>query len=204
VSCAVEGDAAVLVEDGAGGGLEECVGEGIALGDLGFDFFLEVVGGVFGLPDAVLEGELVDECAVGAEGLLAGAFEVVLLDEVPAVGSAALLEEVGEGGAGVAFGGMAVFLELGERLVVGLDGFVRRLEWEEGRRAHGRMCTTVLGDGADGKVVGRRGGQFSPFGCAQGCAFGFTPACGSVVWVCYGAAEAVPLRARATADSLRE
>jgi hypothetical protein len=80
--------------------LEEGVGEGIPFGDLGLDFLLEVVGGVFGFPDAVLEGELVDEGTVGAEGLLAGSFEVILLDEVPAVGGAAFLEEVGEGGVG--------------------------------------------------------------------------------------------------------
>ena len=73
----------------------------------------------------MLEGELIDECAVGAERLLAGPPEVELLDEVPVVGGAAALEEVGEGGAGVALGGVAAVLELGEGGVVGLDWSVR-------------------------------------------------------------------------------
>jgi hypothetical protein len=49
-------------------------------------------------------------------------------DEVPAVGSGAALEQVGEGGAGVAFRGVAVELELGEGGVVGLDRGVGGLE----------------------------------------------------------------------------
>jgi hypothetical protein len=110
----VEGDAAVLIEDGASWRLEEGVGEGITFGDLGLDLTLQVVGGVLGLPDAVLEGEFVDEGSVGSERLLVDAFEVVLLDEVPAVGRSALLEKVGEGGSGVALGDVAVFVELGE------------------------------------------------------------------------------------------
>ena len=88
------------------------------------DLFGEVVVGVLGFPEAVEEGEFVDEGAVGAEGLFAGAFEWVLLDEVPAVWAAALLEEVGEGGAGVAFGGVTVFLELGEGFVVLAEAWV--------------------------------------------------------------------------------
>ena len=68
---------------GAVGGLEEDVGERVALGGLGLDLFFEVVGGVFGLPEAVDEGEGVDEGCVGAEELFVGAFELVFLDEVP-------------------------------------------------------------------------------------------------------------------------
>lgn len=123
----VEGDAVALVEDGVAGGLEEDVGEGIAGFALALDLFGEVVVGVLGFPEAVDEGEVVDEGAVGAEGLFVGAFELVLLDEVPAVGGAAALEEVGEGGAGVAFGGVAVFGEGGEGFEVGLDWLVRGL-----------------------------------------------------------------------------
>ena len=107
------------------GGLEEDVGEGVAPFELGGDFFFEVVAGVLGLPEAVDEGEGVDEGSVGAEGLFGGAFELVLLDEVPVVGGAAFFEEVGEGGAGVSFGLVAVELELREGGVVGLDGSVR-------------------------------------------------------------------------------
>jgi hypothetical protein len=54
----------------------------VAFGGFGLDFFLQVVGGVFGLPEAVDEGEGVDEGSVGAEGLFVGAFELVFLDEV--------------------------------------------------------------------------------------------------------------------------
>ncbi len=83
----VEGDAVVLIEDGVAGGLEEDVGEGVALFELLADLYCEVVVGVLGFPDAVDEGEVVDEGSVGAEGLLVGAFELVLFDEVPAVGA---------------------------------------------------------------------------------------------------------------------
>lgn len=120
----VECDAAVLVEDGVARGLEENVGEGVALVAFGGDLLLEIVVGVLSLPETVDEGEVVDESVVSAEGLLVCAFELVLLDEMPAVGGAALLKEVGEGGAGVAFGGVAVFGEGGEGFEVGFNGFV--------------------------------------------------------------------------------
>ena len=116
---AVEGDAAVLVEDGAGGGLEEYVGERITSGYFSFDLLLQIVGGVLGFPEAVDEGEGVDEGTVGAEGLLVGAFELVLLNEVPVVGRGALFEDVGEGGAGIAFSGVAVLFKGGESFEVG-------------------------------------------------------------------------------------
>lgn len=141
VDGAVEGFAAALIEDGAAGGLEEDVGEGIAFGEFGFDFALEVVVGVLGLPKAVDEGEVVDEGSVGAERLFGCAFEGVLLYEVPAVGSRTFLEQVGEGGAGVAFGGVAVLFESGEGGVVGLDGGVRRLQRE---RAHAGLGPLYL------------------------------------------------------------
>ena len=127
---------AILVEDGAGGRLEEDVGEGIAFGYLGLDLFSEVVGGVLGLPEAVDEGEGVDEGAVCAERLFGGALELVLLDEVPVIGSGGALEEVGEGGAGVALGGVAVLVELLEGGVIGLDVGRGRLE---GKEAHGGL-----------------------------------------------------------------
>ena len=82
----VEGDAVALVEDGVAGGLEEDVAEGIAGVAFALDLFGEVIVGVLGFPEAVDEGEVVDEGAVSAEGFLVGAFELVLLDEVPAVG----------------------------------------------------------------------------------------------------------------------
>ena len=81
--------------------------------------------------NSVVAAEVVDEGSVGAEGLFGGAFELVLLDEVPAVGRAARFKEVGEGGAGVAFGVVAVKVELGEGGVVGSNGFVRWFETEK-------------------------------------------------------------------------
>jgi hypothetical protein len=87
------------------------------------------------------EGEGVDEGSVGAEGLLVGAFELVLLDEVPVVGAGAFLEEVGEGGAGVAFGFVSVLVKLGEGGVVGEDWFVGGLEGEEAHEcANGKVA----------------------------------------------------------------
>jgi hypothetical protein len=62
----------------------------------------------------------------------------MISDEMSAVGRAAALKRVGEGGAGVALGGVAVFVELGEGFVVGLDGLVGGLQWEE---VHGRVCS---------------------------------------------------------------
>ena len=132
---AVEGDAVVLIEDGSIRRLEEDVGEWISGGDFLFDFNLEIVGGVLRFPEAVLEGEVVDEGSVCAQGLFGCALELVLLDEVPGVGMAAFLEEVGEGGAGVAFGVVAVEVELGEGGVVGLDRGVRGLQRKEAHLA---------------------------------------------------------------------
>lgn len=52
------------------------------------------------------------------------------------------MSSVGESGAGVAFGGVPVFVEQGESVVVGLDGFVTGLKREDvhglARRYHGR------------------------------------------------------------------
>ncbi len=42
--------------------------------------------------NSVVAAEGVDEGSVGAEGLLVGAFELVLLDEVPVVGEGAFFE----------------------------------------------------------------------------------------------------------------
>jgi len=74
-------------------------------------------------------------------GVVSWCFELVLLDEVPVVGAGAFLEEVGEGGAGVAFGGVAVLVELGESGVVGEDWFVGGLEGEEAHEcANGKVA----------------------------------------------------------------
>ena len=158
VDGAVEWLAAALVENGVVGGLKEDVGEGVSGGDFLLDFSLEIVGGVFRFPEAVDEGEVVDEGSVGAEGLFGGALELVLLDEVPRVGVAALLDEVGEGGAGVALGVVAVEVELGEGGVVGLDRDVRGLQREE---AHWASFQFTLSRG-DSRSSGGAGGKLLP------------------------------------------
>jgi hypothetical protein len=58
------------------------------------------------------------------------------------VGGCALLEEVGEGRAGVALCGVAMLLELRERVVVGLNGLVGGLQRE---RAHSAVATLRYG-----------------------------------------------------------
>ena len=110
-----------MVENGAAGGLEEDVGERVA--GLGFfaDLGCKVVSFILGFPKAVNKGKSIDESAVGAEGLLASAFELILFNEVPAIGAGAVLKQVGEGGASVAFGSMAFRPEAGEGSVVALD-----------------------------------------------------------------------------------
>lgn len=92
--------------------------------------------GVFGLPDAVGEGEMIDESAVGAKGGPIGwAAKLIPLNEVPVVRRAAALEEVGKGGADVAFRDVSVLLELRESGVVVLDGLVGGLQRKEAHRA---------------------------------------------------------------------
>lgn len=126
--------------------------------DFGPDFLVEIVIRVLGLPQTVKYWKVIMvNRSVDAEGLLARAFEGVLLDEVPAVGRAAALEEVGKGGAGVALGGVAVFCEGGEGVEVRLDGLVGGLEGEDGR--HGcREGSTE----AQGNVALRRGSSRVP------------------------------------------
>ena len=105
----VELDDVVLIEDGAAGGLEEDVGEWVSGGAFLFDLGVDVIAKIFRLPDAVLESEFVNEGTVGAKGLLAGAFERELFDQVPFIGRGALLEEISEGGARVALSGVPDF-----------------------------------------------------------------------------------------------
>ncbi len=66
----VEDDSLALVEDGAAGGLEEDVGERVAGVAFARDFLREVIVVVLGLPEAVDEGEVVGQGAVGAKRLL--------------------------------------------------------------------------------------------------------------------------------------
>jgi hypothetical protein len=119
--------AAVLVEDGGGCVFEDRVGKGIAEGDLLADFFVELVGGVFGFPVAVVEVERVAERAVGAD-LFAADARGELRDEVPVGFFAGGGEQVLEGGAGGAFVGDFVRGVAGEFFVVALDFFVGRFE----------------------------------------------------------------------------
>jgi len=84
--------------------------------------------GSVGLLNA-LEG--VYKRSVGAERLLAGSFEGVLLHQMPVVRTGATFEDVGEGGAGVAFGLVALLVKEGEGSVVSLDVGGGRLEGEQ-------------------------------------------------------------------------
>ncbi len=72
----------ILEEDGGGCVFEDRVGKGIAESDLLADFLVELVGGAFGFPVAVVEVELVAERAVGADLAAADAGRE-LRDEVP-------------------------------------------------------------------------------------------------------------------------
>jgi hypothetical protein len=65
----------------------------------------------------------------------------VLLDEMPVVGAGAFLEEVGEGGAGVALCFVSVLMILGEGGVVGEYWLVGGLEGEEAHEsANGKVA----------------------------------------------------------------
>jgi hypothetical protein len=84
------------------------------------------------------ECQCVHESAVCAKGLLAGAFELILLDEMPVVCGGAAFEEISKCGAGIAFGVMAEVVKRFQRVVVMLDGLVRGFERKQ---AHGFTAT---------------------------------------------------------------
>jgi len=115
--------------------LEEDVGAGIAEGELLFHLDAEVVFGVFGFPVGAGQVEGVEESGVGAEGMFAGAGELVFGDEEPFELAGALFEEVFKGSADVALvveSALAEFAEFRQGFVIGLDGGVGRLEVELG------------------------------------------------------------------------
>ena len=88
------------------------------------------------------EGRVAMICCVSKETvmrLLASSLELILLHQMPVVGGRALLEQVGEGGAGVALRIVAKFVKLGESGVVGLDRRVGRFEREEAHRVFSPM-----------------------------------------------------------------
>jgi hypothetical protein len=109
----VEGDAAILEEDGVGGLLEEDVGARVALGELLVHLGAEVVFFVLGFPVAAWEVEGVEDGGVDLEGVAAGAGDGVLGDDKPLEGAGALFEQALECAADVAFvvevGGGAFF-----------------------------------------------------------------------------------------------
>jgi hypothetical protein len=113
-----------------GWGLEEDVGAGIAEGELLFHLDAEVVFGVFGFPVGAGQVEGVEQGGVGAEGMFAGAGELVFGDEEPFELAGALFEEVFEGSADVAFVVEFCAAKFFEGFVVGLDGCVGLLEIE--------------------------------------------------------------------------
>jgi hypothetical protein len=97
---------------------------------------------------------VIEDGAVGTEGLLACSLEWELFDQVPFVGRGALLEQIGEGGAGIALGGVAVLQEQGKGGVVGLDWGVRGFEGKEAHKVFSSMYAFVgrLRQVDDGKL----------------------------------------------------
>ncbi len=115
------------------GVLENDVAERIALFDLLGDLGVEMVVGVLGFPVAAVQIEVVAEGAVGHDALAAGA-GTLFGDEQQVVRLGGFGEQVLEGGAQ---GGFVadVMLAVGlQRLVIRLDGLVRR--FNEGRVRH--------------------------------------------------------------------
>src|SRR5205823_7959585 len=117
-----------------------------------------------GLPVAVAEVELVAEGAVGGDGLAAG-LECHLWDERPAVRLGGVGQEAGEG----RFQGTLVLNLLAgvglERVVIGVDGLVRRLDLGGG---HGpvarwwRGTAAIVPPAADNDSRVAAGGQPGP------------------------------------------
>jgi hypothetical protein len=97
-------------------------------GRLFADFLVELVGGVFDFPVAVVEIELVAEGAVGAD-LFAADAGGELRDEVPIGFFAGGGEKVLEGGAGGPFVSYFVRGVGREVFIVGLDFLVGCLNW---------------------------------------------------------------------------
>jgi len=86
------------------GVFEDGVGEGVLFLDFLLDFGIEVVGGVFGFPEAAAVVELVAEGGVGADGVGID-LDGLLGDEGPAEGAGGGFEEGLEGGGRGAFVG---------------------------------------------------------------------------------------------------
>ena len=146
---------ASLVEDGALGGLEDDVVAGIAARKLAFDFFGEVVLFVLGFPVAVGKVVEVHEGAVHDDGG-AGTLDAVFGNESelgPGLASA-FVEQILKGAADGAFVVEVQLAELMERVVVGLDGGVRRLEGEGYRAMRGRRSLQRGGNRGAGWVPG--------------------------------------------------
>jgi len=136
------------------GVFEDGVGEGVFLLDFLGDFVVEVVGGVFGFPEAAAVVELVAEGGVGADGVgidLDGLFG----DEGPLEGLGGGFEEGLEGGSEGEFVGDVEVVEVLEGGVVGFEGFVGG--FDEGLRT---CCHNLPGEKplCDGGIVAERAG----------------------------------------------
>ena len=126
----------ILVKDGAIGLPEEDVLLRVAEAELDLDLLFEVVGGVFGFPDAVVEAVVVEQGTVGFCVGLALALDGVFGDERPIELAGAGFEQLLEGAAD---GGLVLDAELGEigqGLVVKGDWFMGWLQLEAG---HGHV-----------------------------------------------------------------
>src|SRR5208283_2404649 len=135
---AVKNDEPILDQNRVRWGLKENVRAGVSGGELLVHLRLEVVLFVFGLPVAARQIEGVEDGRVHAQGAFAGARNLVLADDQPLEGAGALLQQTLEGAAEVALVVEFAPSKLLQRLVVGLDRSVGRLELE---CAHGSPST---------------------------------------------------------------
>ena len=141
----------VLHEHGACRGLEEDVVARVAELEFLGDLFVEIVGGVLGLPQAVQEAEAVEQRAVGRDLRAGPGLERILGDELPLVG-ATFVDQRGavlqQGLKRRAHGGLVLHAQLGE---IRERGVVRRkplVIYLEGKCPH--VCALTLADLLDG------------------------------------------------------
>lgn len=85
---------------------------------------------VFGFPEAVGEAEVVEQCAIHAERVLARAADFPFGDERPVVLASAVVEQTLESGADGSFVGDAEVVELPQGRIVILDRLVRWLQFQ--------------------------------------------------------------------------
>jgi hypothetical protein len=103
---------------------------GVAEVELLAGFLREIVVAVFGFPEAVGEAEVIEQRAIHAERVLAGAADFPFRDKGPVVLAGAMIEQALESGADGGFVGDAEVVELAQSGVVILDRLVRGLQFQ--------------------------------------------------------------------------